>query len=83
MLTPETIYKLNELHAKAEKIYGPVGDNFRGESALASEYREVLRAFDARDWDGLSDELMDLANVATRWAQAIKSGEIQPYWRST
>lgn len=81
MLTPETISELNELHAKAEKIYGPVGDNFRGESALSAEYREVIRAFDARDWHGLRDELMDIANVATRWAQAIESGEVAPYKR--
>ena len=79
MLTPQTISELNILHDHAEHVYGPIGDNYRGEAALAREYREVLRALDSRDDENLYRELIDVANVATRWAQALESGEIRSY----
>ena len=82
MLTNKTIDALNALHDKAENVYGPIGDNYRGFAALRSEYLEVEHAFQGRDYDRLRDELMDLANVATRWAQAIDSGEVAQYVRA-
>ncbi len=79
MLSKETIGQLNYLHEHAEQIYGPIGDNYRGRGALQSEMDEVIQAFQSRDNERLYCELLDVANVATRWAQALATGQIQAY----
>ena len=71
MLTPDTITELNALNDYATRRHGPFVDIVHGWGALRSEYLEVEEAAQRRDIQRLRCELLDLANVATRWAEAI------------
>ena len=71
MLTPETIHELNSLNDYATRHHGPFVDLVHGHGALRSEFLEVEQALAHRDMPSLKRELMDLANVATRWREAL------------
>ena len=71
MLTQDTIEELNQLNEWALRAHGPFVDLVHGWGALRSEYLEVEEAAQRRDLPRLRAELMDLANVATRWAEAL------------
>lgn len=71
MLTTNTITELNRLNDYAAQHHGPFVDDCHAWGALRSEYLEVEEAAQRRDHDALRFELMDLANVATRWAEAL------------
>ena len=71
MLTPDTIAELHRLNTYAARHHGPIVDLCHGWGALRSEYLECEAAAQARDTTGLRRELLDLANVATRWAEAL------------
>ena len=71
MLNPDTIEELNQLNDWARRAHGPFVDLVHGWGALRSEYLEVEEAAQRREITRLRAELMDLANVATRWAEAL------------
>lgn len=71
MLTTDTITELNRLNDYSTTKYGPFVDDCHAWGALRSEYLEVEEAAQRRDHAALRAELMDLANVATRWAEAL------------
>lgn len=72
MLTTDTIARLNALNDYARLHHGPIVDLYHGWGALRSEYLECEEAAQHRDVQRLREELMDLANVATRWAEALR-----------
>lgn len=71
MLTHQTITELNSLNDYATRHHGPFVDLVHGHGALRSEFLEVEQALAHRDIERLKSELMDLANVATRWREAL------------
>lgn len=71
MLSNTTITELNRLNDYSSTKYGPFVDDCHGWGALRSEYLEVEEAAQRRNRDALRAELMDLANVATRWAEEL------------
>lgn len=71
MLNPDTIRELNALNDYASEHYGPFRDIAHGFGALSLEFHEVHEAAQRRDIASLRRELMDVANVATRWAEAL------------
>lgn len=72
MLTNNTIAELNALNDYATKHHGPFVDLVHGHGALRSEFLEVEHALMHRDLPALRRELMDVANVATRWAETLE-----------
>lgn len=72
MLNPDTITELNRLNDYSKSKYGEFTDDCHAWGALRSEYLEVETAAQARNSAELRAELMDLANVATRWAERIR-----------
>lgn len=71
MLSNDTITELNRLNDYSKSKYGDFTDDCHAWGALRSEYLEVEEAAQRRDRTELRAELMDLANVATRWAEAL------------
>jgi len=56
----------------ADKMHPPMADNYIALGALALEYDEVKEAMQARDVEQTYEELLDVATVAIRRAQAIR-----------
>jgi len=73
MLTDNTIAELNALNDYAARHHGIFVDLVHGHGALRSEYLEVEEALNHRDLAALRRELLDLANVATRWAETLEA----------
>lgn len=72
MLTQLTIDGLNRRMAKSEEKYGPIRSQAEAIGALKLEVWEVMEAMHERQDEWVYGEMLDVANVAIRWAQRIK-----------
>jgi NTP pyrophosphatase (non-canonical NTP hydrolase) len=76
MITPETIAAINTRMQHSVAKYGPLEDQCRALGALVLEVHEAVEAMHARANDRVYEELLDVANVAIRFAQEIRSGDV-------
>ena len=72
MLTQLTIDALNRRIAKSEEKYGPIRSQAEAIGALKLEVWEVMEAMHERQDEWVYEEMLDVANVAVRWAQKIR-----------
>jgi len=71
MLTQLTIDALNRRIAKSEEKYGPLRSQAEAIGALKLEVWEVMEAMHERQDKWVYEEMLDVANVAIRWAQEL------------
>lgn len=72
MIHQRTIDEINARMRVGIERYGPLEDYHRALGALVIEMHEVVSAMHHRDMDGVYSELLDVANVAIRFAQEME-----------
>ena len=71
----KTIDALNQRYVRAHKKYGPLRSQAEAIGALKLELWEVMEAMHDRDDNKVYEEMLDVANVAIRWAQRLDGSE--------
>ena len=71
MIQQRTIDNINERMATGIARYGKLGNYHRALGALVIEMHEVVEAMHSRDPTAMYGELLDVANVAIRFAQEL------------
>lgn len=72
MIEPRTIDEINARMKVGIERYGPLEDYHRALGALVIEMHEVVEAMHQRDMNAVYSELLDVANVAIRFAQELE-----------